>query len=108
MPGQYPVAEAGSESLDLRLDSICRVERSSRAGHGCTPRPCASHSGARESSKRLGWATSRKGLSGTLPAQTAASASAISASVPPMCTVPPHAVMGSFQGIGLSSAKSTL
>ena len=66
--------------------------------------------GGRAASDRTGSAArrARTGRSGCSPRHTAASAAAISSSVPPTCTVEASRQRGSRHGIGPSSAQSSL
>ena len=61
------VAKSRSESFDLTFDSRQHIDRSNRSARGSTPTRCASPSGARVASNRLGCASSTKGRSAPSP-----------------------------------------
>ena len=103
------IAKAGREALDLALDAVGDDRPSSPAGHVAVGVAGVLARRAR-ASDRTGSAgtTSTNGRSGCSPRHTAASAAAISSSVPPTCTVDASRQRGSRHGIGPSSAQSSL
>src|SRR5215217_3049028 len=103
------VPETGGETFYLRLDPLGHVEGRAVWDVAVGPdQTVCLPSGARVWSKRLCWASSIKNLSGCSPRATAASPAEISSSVAPRWTVPARRHSSASQGIGPSSAKSTL